>query len=46
MEMLRRVPCFTDLKPPSTKMSDFFPLIKWISVNIGSDDYYSKSVIS
>ncbi|KAL6334747.1 hypothetical protein AAG906_021406 [Vitis piasezkii] len=30
MEMLRRVPCFTDAEPPSTKMSDFFPLTKWI----------------
>ena len=37
MEMLRRVPCFTDVEPPSTKMSDFFPLTKQISVNMGSD---------
>ncbi|KAL6335990.1 hypothetical protein AAG906_003617 [Vitis piasezkii] len=35
MEMLRRVPCFTNAEPPSTKMSDFFPLTKWISVNLG-----------
>ena len=35
--MLRRVPCFTDAKPPSIKMSDFFPLSKQISVNLGSD---------
>ena len=37
MEMLRRVPCFIDAEPPSTKMSDFFSLTKWISVNMGGD---------
>lgn len=34
MEMLKRVSCFTDAKAPSTKMSDFFPLTKWISLNM------------
>lgn len=28
LEMLNRVPCFTDVKLPSTKMSNFFPLTK------------------
>lgn len=37
IEMLRRVLCFTDAEPPSIKMSDFFPLTKRISVNLGSD---------
>lgn len=37
MEMLRWVPCFTNSEPPSTKMSDFFPLTKWISVNLGDE---------
>lgn len=37
MEMLRRVPCFTDVEPHSTKMSDFFPLTKRISMNLGGD---------
>lgn len=37
MEMLKHVPCFTDVEPPSTKMSDFFPLTKRISVNLGGD---------
>ena len=37
MEMLKRVPCFMDTEAPSTKMSDFFPLTKRVSVNIGGD---------
>lgn len=37
MEMLKCVSCFTDVEAPSTKMSDFFPLTKRISVNMGSD---------
>ena len=37
MEMLRWVPCFTDAEPPSTKMSNFFPLTKRILVNLGGD---------
>lgn len=37
MEMLRRVLCFTDAEPPSTKMSDFFPLTKRISVNLSGE---------
>ena len=28
MDMLKRVSCFIDAEPPSTKMSDFFPLTK------------------
>ncbi|KAJ9684965.1 hypothetical protein PVL29_017119 [Vitis rotundifolia] len=35
--MLKQIPCFTDVEPPSTRMSDFFPLTKWISVNLGSN---------
>lgn len=35
MEMLKWVLCFTDAEPPSIKMSDFFPLTKRISVNLG-----------
>ena len=34
MEMLKGVLCFTDAETPSTKMSDFFPLTKRISVNM------------
>ena len=37
MEMLRWVPCFTNAEPLSTKMLDFFPLTKWISVNLGGE---------
>ena len=37
MKMLKGVPCFTDAEAPSTRMSDFFPLTKRVSVNIGSD---------
>lgn len=37
MEMLRRVPCFIDIEPSSTKMSDFFHLTKRISVNLGGE---------
>lgn len=37
VEMLKHVPCFTNVEPPSTKMSDFFPLTKRISVNLGGD---------
>lgn len=37
MEMLRWVPCFIDAEPPSTKMSNFFPLTKRILMNIGGD---------
>ncbi|KAL6312552.1 hypothetical protein AAG906_029548 [Vitis piasezkii] len=37
MDILKHVPCFTDAKPPSTKMSDFFPLTKQISVNLGGN---------
>ena len=37
MGMLRQVPCFTDVEPPSTKMSDFFSLAKLILVNMGGD---------
>ena len=37
MEMLKGVPCFTDSKAPSTKISDFFPLTKRISMNMGGD---------
>lgn len=37
MTMLKRMSCFTDAEPPSTKMSHFFPLTKRISVNLGGD---------
>ena len=37
MGMLRQVPCFTDVEPPSTKMSNFFSLTKLILVNMGGD---------
>ncbi|KAL6315266.1 hypothetical protein AAG906_000348 [Vitis piasezkii] len=37
MEMLKGVSCFTDAEAPSTKMSDFFPLTKLVSVNMGGD---------
>lgn len=37
MEILKRVPCFSDAEPPSTKMLDFFPLTKRISVNLGGE---------
>lgn len=37
VEMLKHVPCFIDVEPPSTKMSDFFPLTKRIFVNLGGD---------
>ena len=34
VEILKQVPYFTDTKPPSTKMSDFFLLMKRISMNL------------
>ena len=37
MEMLKGVSCFTDAEAPSTKMSNFFPLTKRVSVNTGGD---------
>ena len=37
MEMLNKVSCFTDAELPSTKMSDFFPLTKRVTVNLGGD---------
>ena len=37
MEMLKGVPCFTDAEAPSTRMSNFFPLTKRVSVNMGGD---------
>ena len=37
MEMMKGVSCFTDAEAPSTKMSDFFPLTKRVSLNMGSD---------
>ena len=35
--MLKGVPCFTEAEAPSMKISDFFPLNKWFSVNMGGD---------
>lgn len=37
MEMLRWVLCFTDVESSSTKMLDFFPLTKRISMNLGGE---------
>ena len=37
MEMLKGVSCFTDAEAPSTRMSDFFPLTKRVSVNMDGD---------
>lgn len=37
MEMLKHVSCFMDSESPSTKMYDFFPVTKRISVNLGCD---------
>ena len=37
MEMLKGVPCFTNAEAPSTRMSDFFPLTKRVSVNMDGD---------
>ncbi|KAL6342295.1 hypothetical protein AAG906_007509 [Vitis piasezkii] len=36
MEMLKGVSCFTDAEAPSTKMFDFFPLTKRVSINMGA----------
>ena len=35
--MLKGVSYFTDAEAPSTKMSDFFPLTKRVSVNMGGN---------
>lgn len=40
MEMLKHVPCFIDDERPSSKMPDFFPLTKQISMNLGGDPPY------
>lgn len=37
IEILKCLPCFTNVESPSTKMSNFFPLTKWISMNLGCD---------
>ena len=37
MEMLKGVSCFTDAEALSTKMTNFFPLTKRVSVNMGGD---------
>lgn len=37
MEMLKRMSGFTNAESPSTKMSNFFPLTKRISMNLGGD---------
>ena len=37
MEMLKGVSCFMDAEAHSTKMSDFFPLTKRVSLNMGGD---------
>lgn len=37
IEMMGWVPCFTDVEPPSIKMSDFCPLTKRISMNPGGE---------
>ena len=37
MEMLKGVLCFTDTEAFSMRMSDFFPLTKQVSVNMGGD---------
>ena len=37
MEILKGVSYFTDAEAPSTKMFDFFPLTKRVSVNMGGD---------
>ncbi|RVW24097.1 hypothetical protein CK203_091336 [Vitis vinifera] len=40
IEMLRRVLCFIDAKPPSTKMSNFFPLLSGFrSIWVQLQDY-------
>eukprot|EP00261_Vitis_vinifera_P037768 XP_019079011.1 PREDICTED: uncharacterized protein LOC109123520 [Vitis vinifera] len=37
IEMLRRVPCFTDVELHSTKMLDFFPFTNRVLVSLGGD---------
>ena len=37
MEILKGVSCFTNAEAPSMRMSNFFPLTKWVSVNMGGD---------
>lgn len=37
MEILRRMPCFTDAESPSTKLLDFFPFTKQVLVSLGGD---------
>ena len=37
MDMLKGMSCLTDAEAPSTKMSNFFPLTKRVSVNMGGD---------
>ena len=43
VEMLKQIPCFIEVDPPSTKLSDFFQLSKWISVNLEGDPPVSVS---
>ncbi|RVW64410.1 hypothetical protein CK203_062542 [Vitis vinifera] len=43
VKMLKRIPCFTKAEPLSTKMSNFFPLTKRISVNLGGNPPISVS---
>lgn len=44
MEILKHVSCFMDSESPPTKMYDFFPLTKRISVNLGGDPLSFVSV--
>lgn len=38
-EMLKWVPCFTEVEPPSTKMLNFFSLTKQILVNLDGNPF-------
>lgn len=37
MEILRQMPCFTDVEPFLTKMSDFIPFTNWVLGSLGGD---------
>ncbi|KAJ9682519.1 hypothetical protein PVL29_018438 [Vitis rotundifolia] len=39
-EILKRVPCFIEVKPSSTKMSNFFLLMKRISMNLDDNPLF------
>ena len=37
VELLKQIPCFIEAEPPVTNMGDFFPLTKWVTVDLNDN---------